>query len=452
MCFWTVGPTLGFVMASLVATHTLTHLKPWQDQFIISGAVTLVVFVIALVGLRELAPELRDQLMITERDRTLVEARARGVDIEHITDHPWKTLLKWDLVASSLGISTFLLIFYAAVAVFTLYWVVVFNETTANANGINLWFGAANAAAVVVVGFVSDALHVRKPFIMAGVVGTIVVTFLLLSHTSNPSTGYYTNAFTVMALGVTIGIAYPAWMAAYTEAVEARNPALAATGLAIWGWVLRVVVAASFLAMPFVITTSNPIVDNVQAATALQAFEGAQRYVPSLSGAIPPVAPASVVTQLEQNAGIPGQALADILNGIRQGKSSLAAISAVPSALKPQVAALIFFSPLASDIQHGKPVSAAQVASVAHSSPQLAADLVAERSVVPAQKRAPAEWRRWWWICIGGQVVLLVLIGFMRGHWSPTAARREIQERERLVDEELQRLRLAQRHEELVGV
>ena len=47
MGFWTVGPTLGFVVASLVATHTLTHLKPWQDQFIISGAITLCVFVVA---------------------------------------------------------------------------------------------------------------------------------------------------------------------------------------------------------------------------------------------------------------------------------------------------------------------------------------------------------------------------------------------------------------------
>ncbi|HMK63956.1 MAG TPA: MFS transporter [Acidimicrobiales bacterium] len=451
MGFWTVGPTLGYVVASLVATHTLTHLKPWQDQFIISGTVTLAVFAVALVGLRELSPGLRDQLMVTERDRALVEARARGVDIRAATANPWRTLLKRDLLASSLGISTFLLIFYAAVAVFTLYWVVVFNQTTADANGINLWFGAANAGAVVVIGFVSDALHVRKPFMLAGVVGTIIVTFVLLSHTSHPSTGYYANALTVMALGITIGVAYPAWMAAYTEAVEERNPALAATGLAIWGWVLRLVVAASFLAMPYVITTSNTIVDHVQAATALQAFEKAQPYVPTLSGTTPPVAPESVISGLEQNAGTPGQALADILTAVRQGKTPLAAISAVPAALKPQVAALLLFNPLALDIQQGKLVSAAQIAGVGHTSPSLAADLLAEQKVVPAQHRAPNEWKRWWWVCLGGQVVFLVMIAFTRGRWSPKSARRDIEERERLVQAELARLQQAQPSPELIA-
>ena len=437
MGFWTVGPTLGFVAASLVATHTLTHLKPWQDQFVISGAVTLVVFTIALVGLRELSPGLRDQLMISERDRALVEARAQGIDARAATSHPWRTLLKWDLVASSLGISTFLLIFYAAVAIFTLYWVVVFNQTTANANGINLWFGVANAATVVVVGFVSDALHVRKPFMVAGVVGTMVMTFLLLTRTGHPTTSYYTNAIIVTGLGVTLGTAYPAWMASYTEAVERRNPALAATGLAIWGWVLRVVVAASFLAMPFVITTSNPIVDNVQAATALQAFQAAQPYVPSFSGGAVPKAPPAVIAQLRQDGGPPGQALAAILTELRRGKDMIAALRGVPSGLKDEAATLLFFNPLASDIQHGKAVSSTQIATIARSSPTLGADLVAEQRVVPAQQAAPVEWKRWWWVCLGGQVVLLVILFFIRGRWSPARARRELEERERAVEREM---------------
>ena len=37
MGFWALGPTMGALAASLVATHTLPHLGPWQDQFIISG-------------------------------------------------------------------------------------------------------------------------------------------------------------------------------------------------------------------------------------------------------------------------------------------------------------------------------------------------------------------------------------------------------------------------------
>jgi MFS family permease len=452
MGFWTVGPTLGYVVASLVATHTLTHLKPWQDQFIISGAITLCVFVLAFFGLRELSPGLRDQLMVTERERVLVEARAKGIDVGAATAHPWRTMMKWDLIASSFGISTFLLIFYAAVTIFTLYWVVVFNETTSQANGINLWFGIANAATVVVIGFASDAVRVRKPFMLVGCIGSIIVTIALLSRTSHPHTSYYTNALIVMCLGVTLGTAYPAWMAQYTEAVEDKNPALAATGLALWGWVLRLVVAGSFLALPYVITTSNPLVDNVQAATALQAFQAAQPYVPSSTSTNLPKAPQSVITQLEQSGGPPELALAAILTGTNKGEDLFTALGHIPAALKPQAAALLLFNPLASDIQQGKKVTAAQIATVAHGSPQLASYLVAEKVVVPAQKAAPKEWKRWWWVCVGGQVVFLVIIFFIRGNWSPAVAKREAEERERFVEEELEKLRLEHPEGVLAGL
>ena len=452
MGFWTVGPTLGYVVASLVATHTLTHLKPWQDQFVISGTITLCVFVIAFLGLRELSPQLRDQLMVTERERALVEARARGIDVERAVSHPWRTMLKWDLIASSFGISTFLLIFYAAVTIFTLYCVVVFNETIANANGINLWFGVANAATVVVIGFLSDMVRVRKPFMLVGAIGSIVVTYLIVLHSTQPHTSYYTNALIVMVLGITLGTAYPAWMANYTEAVEDKNPALSATGLAVWGWVLRIVIAGSFLVLPYVITTNNPIVDNQVAATALQTLQAAQPYLPSTTVSNPPPAPQSVIAQLKTVecgpagsnppgvACAPTTALAYVLVSYGQTHNLLGALAALPVSLRAQAAGLLTFNPLATDIQNGKPVSDAQITSVRANSPQLAKLLVAEKVVVPAQKAAPAEWKRWWWVCIGGQVVFLFLVFFMRGHWSPAVARREAEERERLVDAELAQL------------
>ena len=40
-------------------------------------------------------------------------------------------------------------------------------------------------------------------------------------------------------------MAYVAWMASFTETVEKHNPAATATGLAIWGWILRLVVTVS---------------------------------------------------------------------------------------------------------------------------------------------------------------------------------------------------------------
>ena len=55
-------------------------------------------------------------------------------------------------------------------------------------------------------------------------------------------------------------------MAGYTETVEEKNPALVATGLALWGWSLRIVVGVSFIFLPLVITSVNPIVDNLPVA------------------------------------------------------------------------------------------------------------------------------------------------------------------------------------------
>ena len=104
MGFWALGPTMGALCASLVATNTLDHLYPWQDQFIISGLVCMGVVIISFFFLRELSPQLRDQLMVSERERALVEARAMGIDVESATSHPIRSMFKLDLVSSSIAI------------------------------------------------------------------------------------------------------------------------------------------------------------------------------------------------------------------------------------------------------------------------------------------------------------------------------------------------------------
>ncbi len=450
MGFWALGPTVGSLAASLVATRTLPHLHAWQDQFVISGVVCLVVVVLAAAFLRELSPALRDQLMVSENERALVEARARGIDVEKATAHPMRAMLRLDLLASSFGISMFLLVYFASVSVLTLYWVVVFNRTTADANGINTWYWTVEAVMLVVVGLVSDRLRVRKPFMLLGSAGAFVMTVLLLLQINHPHTGYYDNVVIVVLLGVCIATAYTPWMACYTEAVEAHNPALAASGLAVWGWVLRIVVAASFVALPMVITTSTVLVDNEGAATDLQALQAAQPYVPAAGNLHPSAAPASVLASLEQMTPRgPGQALAALLANYGRTHDIMAAMGAVPADLKLQVQGLLTFSPLATDIQNGRHVTDAQIAGVGASSPQLAALLRIEPKIVPAQKSAGNEWKRWWWVCAAGQVIFFFLVFTMRGRWSPRAAKRDFEDHETLVRSELARLR---RREALVGV
>jgi len=83
MGFWTSGPVVGSLVVAVVGSATIPSVVHdpgiWTHQYRICGIAGLVVWLIALVGLRELSPRLRDQLMVTIRDRALVEARAKGL-------------------------------------------------------------------------------------------------------------------------------------------------------------------------------------------------------------------------------------------------------------------------------------------------------------------------------------------------------------------------------------
>ena len=59
-------------------------------------------------------------------------------------------------------------------------------------------------------------------------------------------------------------------------------------------------------------------------------------------------------------------------------------------------------------------------------SQNLASLLLAEQKLVPAQAASAGEWKRWWYICIGGQALFLALVFAMRGRWSPRAAKRRL--------------------------
>ena len=277
MGFWTMGPVAGSLITSLVALHTLDHFGQthWKSQFVISGIAAIVVFVISLFFLKDLSPQIRDQLMVSARDQALVEARARGLtehELLEASEHPWRQILHWDLVLSAFGIALFLLLYYAAASLFTIYYPVIFknpngtNFTVTQANGLNTWFWTADIIALIVVGLLSDALKVRKPFMVVGAALTAVMLIIFLGDATHPHTGYYTLAVETTLIAFGTALVFAPWIASYTESVEEKNPALVATGLALWGWSLRIVVGVSFIFLPLVITSVNPIVDNLPVA------------------------------------------------------------------------------------------------------------------------------------------------------------------------------------------
>ncbi|HEX5407350.1 MAG TPA: MFS transporter [Pseudonocardiaceae bacterium] len=401
MGFWTLGPVVGSLVVSEVSSHTIPHMPAWQDQFIICGIVGLVVFVIALFGLRELSPNLRDQLMVSMRDRALVEAKASGVKVD--MNRPWRQMMHISIVGSAFAIAVFLILYYTAVGFFTIYFTSIFGFSLAQANGIGNWFWAFDAVALIVVGVLSDRLRVRKPFMVVGAIGAIVMSILFLLRATQPQTGYYTFVLIISLLAVFMGIAYAPWMASFTETVEQRNPALIATGLAVFGWVVRAVVALSVFLLPFVISTVTPLVQYGTQVATLSA-----KYAPELA-TISAIDPATLATLSAQpaNQAAGAKAVGEIAARFNIDPATatqrLIQVSTVPKA------DLAFLQ------AHGTEVE-------------------------QASRSAPHQWQSWWWICIGGQVVFIPLIFVMRGRWSPKRAKQDLAEHEARVEAELAEL------------
>ena len=393
MGFWTSGPVLGSLVVFVVASHTIGgNPSPafWTHVYKIAGIAGLAVFAIAAVGLRELAPGLRDQLMVSLHDRALIESRAKGIDIEASLRNPWGQLMRPDVILSALGIALFLLIYYTSVGFALIYLTTVFRFSVHDGNALGNWNWGFNAIAVIVFGIVSDKLRVRKPLMVAGGVGAAIMIILYLLQAGRP-TSYYHMAVLLAALAFCLGVAYVPWMASFTETVEARNPALTATGLAIWGWIVRMVVFGSYLLLPVVVTTVTPLVNYGSQLSALVAkYPAAALPTPTL--AMLQTDPTNPAALAQAHALLGPNYIKDLLS-----------LAAAPASDKAFLAA------------HGP-------------------------AVEHAAKTTADQWKDWYWICFGGTIFFLWTVPLMRGRWNPRKARADDEEHEKMVKAELAKL------------
>jgi MFS family permease len=491
MGFWTSGPVLGSLIVAVVGSATIPTVvsdpRFWTHEYRICGIAGLVVFVIAFALLRELSPALRDQLMVTMRDRALIEARAKGMsdaDIESSLAHPFRQLLKADIIVSAIAVSLMLLIYYTAVVASVIYLNSVFGFSVKDANGLGNWNWGFNAIGVILIGFIADRFRVRKPFMVLGGVVAAVMTVIYLEQAGHHP-GYYTLAIMLAVLALGLGIAYTPWMASFTETVEARNPALTATGLAIWGWIIRVVVFIAFLLIPVAINSVTPLVNYGATVQAYSAQYGSQLAFASAHPAVVAAAqkvPPSIVASAQANATqlsnaqkfapelaviqanpvlfaklatysnpakIPPALAAQAVKaagGGATGVGILTTISANKAAIDGVIAdasTLQTIAPYASELKLMAPYSA-QLTALSKVPPSAIAYLKAHGAAVQkAATQTAGQWKTWYWICFGGIVFFLLSIPLLRGRWRPRDARRDEAEHEATVQAELARLRAA---------
>jgi ACS family D-galactonate transporter-like MFS transporter len=460
MGFWTLGPVLGSLVVSVVVSSS-SSTSTWQHQYLISGIIGLVVFAIALVGLRELSPRLRDQLMVSSKDRALIEARAQGLDLGETLRRPFRQMLKLDILGSAFAISVFLITYYVAVGFFPVFFETIFGYSQSKANGLGNWFWAFNAAALLVVGFLSDLVRVRKPFMVLGAVGAIIFTTLFALRATHPDTSHTTFVILLSLIAVSLGTAFAPWMAGFTETVERRNPALIATGLAVWGLIIRIVIAVSIFFVPKVVTTVTPLVekgpvvegvlsdptpvgqttvgqvataaaDNPQVTAKLKVIQGRD---------------AALLAALQANPSVAEKLAA----GEAAGKTPTPAeAAAIEAAIGPEAFAQLQQPTTPADLNYVANVApeklgAANFAALSAPTPALTEALATLEADGPAVQEAAADsaeqWRTYFFVGVGGEVVFIPLILLMAGFWDPRKAKRAEQEHEAMVAAELERLR-----------
>lgn len=485
MGFWTLGPVLGSLVVTEVSSNTLKHHSDWQFQFYVCGIVGLVVFLIAFLGLRELSPRIRDQLMVTLRDRAIVEARAAGLKVEDLTKNLWKQMLKLDIVGPAFAISLFLMLYYIVAGFVVVYFATVFGYTASQANALGNWYWITNALALVITGFLSDLFRVRKPFMIVGTAISLVGVGLFAAAATQPHTTYYHFAVLFIIISGGGGMTYCAWMAAYTETVERHNPAGTATGLAIWGWIIRIVVTASLFVLTLVVPATSTLVDKGTVAQGIQAKY--PKEVATLQ-AVDPATAAALAKNPSDPVALP-KALGEVALAEGASPAKAAQVTAAAarrpaqlqtaSAIDPATLARLTAAPTAPDIAKATAeisktlkVTPAQagIRLAALSVPAVKADLTlvapyasalqSATTTIPASDLAflqangakiakaqiqnPHQWQHWWWITFFAQVVFLPFVFLLTGRWSPRKARQDEREHEEMVERELAELRAHQ--------
>jgi MFS family permease len=482
MGFWTAGPVLGSLIVSVVGSITVPAIvhssRFWTHEYRICGIAGIVVFVVALVALRELSPQLRDQLMVTLRDRALIEMKAKGLDVAAALRHPFRQLLKADVVVSAFAVSVMLLIYYTAVGFAVIYFAEIFGFSVKDGNGLGNWNWGFNVIAVILVGLLSDRFKVRKPFmVIGGVLAAIMTVIYLLQAGLHP--GYYSLAIILALLSLGLGIAYTPWMASFTETVEDRNPALTATGLAIWGWIIRIVVFVAFLIIPHVITSVTPLLEYGGTATADLAKYGTQLTFAQTHGSViadaqkyktefafasanPTVVATATkfapeLTVISANpalfaklatysnpAKIPPKLVAQAVKAAGGGVKGLGILSTISAngkaiaGLKPYSAQLAALAKVPKPVVAAVSSNATELAALAKVPPSVFTFFkVHGATVSTAASESDRQWKTWYWICFGGIIFFLLSIPLLRGRWSTAAARKDEDEHEAKVAAEL---------------
>jgi MFS family permease len=249
--FWTWGPVGANFLAAAIAGLTLPLFdNSWRSQFVIMGAVSLVISLVIAFNIRDLSPELRAKIQHTEHRSLAAADTVRPVRMRDLFGHT----TMW---AHAVGISVWLVL-YLTLSLFGQTMLAdSFGLSAASASAVMSWFWVLNLGTLIVAGRLSDKLQLRKPITAAGTVLAVLMTGYLVVLMGEESISIGHLLVTGTLLGAGMGAAYAPWMANYSENTEDIDPRLQGSAWGVFSFLTRVMGVLVLLLIPRVVAATN---------------------------------------------------------------------------------------------------------------------------------------------------------------------------------------------------
>ncbi|MEC2131530.1 MFS transporter [Brevibacillus centrosporus] len=252
--FWSYGTSGSNFFAALIAGYTLPYFGTWQSQFYIAGFLSLIVAVFVLFTIHDLSPRLREKVI--ESSATVEQVNEEGVHRERASASsvdgstgssdamtPLQNLRlamkQKHIWALAIGCTFFLMLYLTLASYGPLILVQAFGYTPARAVFVSQFFWLFSLVTLIVSGYISDKLQLRKLMSLIGVIGMIVVMGIWIMTIHRPISES-SMIFLISLMGGSLGFAYSPWMAIYSENLEDIHGGIQASGWAVWSFVLRI--------------------------------------------------------------------------------------------------------------------------------------------------------------------------------------------------------------------
>lgn len=264
--FWTWGPVGANFLGAAVAGATLPIFLTWQSQFVIMGSASLVLSLVVAFNIADLAPDIRATVVHTEAEGRTAGGGDARVELSRIREllgypHIW---------AHALGITSWLVLYETLVFFGPTMLVQSFHISAARAATVMSFFWILNLGSLIVAGWISDRLQLRKPVSLLGAACSTAVMAYLISRLGGGASTTEIAAIGAV-LGMFLGVAYGPWMAIFSENLEDIRASLQATGWGLEGFCIRIMVVVLVVVAPLVVAATNGWTTWLIVATAFEA-------------------------------------------------------------------------------------------------------------------------------------------------------------------------------------